>query len=62
MNARANSPATGREQLWELLHARTQTDPLWTNEELAAELCKSVRTIERWKEWLRDTGRLPAEK
>jgi transposase len=59
MTERANSPATRRERLLELICSRNQGQPFWTAEELAAELCTSVRTIERWREWLRDTGRLP---
>jgi len=62
MTHRANSPVSMIERLWELLHSRTQTDPLWTNEELGLQLGKSVRTIERWKEILRDIGKLPPAK
>lgn len=59
MTARANSPATRRERLWELLHSRTQTDPFWTISELSSELCCSPRTVERCLQWLQDEGRLP---
>lgn len=59
MNVRANSPVTGHERLFELLLSRTQAHAPWTNEELAKELCRSVRTIERWKEGLRDMGKYP---
>lgn len=51
--------ATRRERLWALLHSRTYTDPPWTLEELAAELCCSVRTVERCLQWLQDEGRIP---
>lgn len=59
MPERANSPATKREHLLELLASRTQAHPRWTTPELAAHLCCSERTVERLFQWLRDTGRLP---
>lgn len=62
MRARLNSPATRREHLLELLASRTYADAPWTDEELGTELCASVRTVQRWRQWLRDTGRLPRPK
>jgi predicted DNA-binding transcriptional regulator YafY len=56
---RANSPATKRERLLELLASRTQAHPRWTTPELAEVLCCSERTVERYLDWLRQTGRLP---
>jgi hypothetical protein len=58
MAERANSPATRREQLFRLLQSRTQAEPLWRDDELAAELCCCERTVKRLREWLMDTGRL----
>jgi len=57
--ARANDPATKRERLLQLLRSRTQADAPWTDEELAAELYTSERTVQRYREWLRDVGYLP---
>jgi predicted DNA-binding transcriptional regulator YafY len=57
--ARVNSPLSRCERLLELLASRSQAEAPWTNRELAAELCCSERTVERSREWLRDTGRLP---
>jgi hypothetical protein len=59
MTERANSPASGCEQLFRLLQSRTQADPPWRDDELAAELCRSERTVQRWRQWLRDVGKLP---
>lgn len=56
---RANDPATKRERLFDLLASRNYTQPPWTSEELAAELCCSVRTVERLTQWLQDNGRIP---
>jgi MarR-like DNA-binding transcriptional regulator SgrR of sgrS sRNA len=59
---RTNVPATRRERLWDLLHSRTYTDPIWTLEELAVELCCSVRTVRRCLTWLQDEGRVPRQR
>lgn len=56
---RANSPATKREQLYQLICSRHQGHELWTDETLADAMCVSVRTVRRWREWLRREGRLP---
>lgn len=57
--SRLNDPATRRERLLELLRSRTQADAPWTDDELAAELFCSERTVRRYRDWLRDTGHLP---
>ncbi|MDA8348269.1 MAG: helix-turn-helix domain-containing protein [Pseudomonadota bacterium] len=59
MAERANSPATKRERLLALLASRTQAEAPWRDEELAAELCCSARTVQRMRQWLRDFGKLP---
>ena len=59
--ARANSPATRRERLLELLRSRTQADPIWRDEELAEILCCTTRTVRRYRESLRDFGLLPPQ-
>ena len=56
---RANSPATRHEQFLELLMSRNQAQAPWTDKELAAALYCSERTVQRYREWLRDTGRFP---
>lgn len=57
---RANDPATKRERLLQLLRSRTQADAPWSDAELATELCCHPRTVQRYREWLRDEGYLPA--
>lgn len=59
MSERANSPATGRERLFDLLLSNSEAHEPWTDEALAVELARSVRTVQRWREWLKDTGRIP---
>lgn len=50
---------TRRERLLNLLRSRTQADPLWSLDELAAQLYCSERTVQRCLAWLRESGRLP---
>lgn len=59
MTARANSPATRRERLLDLLRSRTQADPPWRDEELADKFGCTPRSVRRYREWLRDEGKLP---
>jgi len=55
---RANSPVTKQQQLLELMQSVTLA-ACWTDADLARAMCCSVRTLERWKQALKDTGRLP---
>jgi AraC-like DNA-binding protein len=50
---------TRRERLLNLLRSRTQADPRWTLDELAAELYCSESTVQRALDWLRRFGYLP---
>jgi|HubBroStandDraft_1064217.scaffolds.fasta_scaffold111264_3 hypothetical protein len=54
---RANSPHTRREALKLLICLRLDG---WTDVDYANALCTSVRSIERWRAWLRANGYLPA--
>jgi predicted DNA-binding transcriptional regulator YafY len=59
--ARANRPLSRCERLLELLASRTQAHERWTNRTLGAALYCSERTVKRFREWLRSTGRYPVQ-
>lgn len=55
---RANSAVTKEQELLELMQ-RIPLSACWGDEHLARALSTSVRSIERWKQSLKETGRLP---
>lgn len=54
---RANCPLSRIAQLRLLL--LSPSTARWTDEDYAHALCTSVRSIERWRHWLREHGYLP---